>query len=253
MKEEPEFRKPYGRFRLLPQLDGTAPGDADAFPDLELAWTHPNGLLCVGGDLAPERLLIAYRRGIFPWYSEDVPLLWYSPDPREVLYPEQLRVPRTMRSTLRKGTYEITMDRCFRRVMEECAKPRPDQDGTWITRALLKGYCALHELGHAHSIESWCEGELVGGLYGVAIGQVFFGESMFARRDDASKVAFVHAVRQLQRWGYRLVDCQVHTPHLDRFGSLPLAREEYVARLKTWCDAPGRDGRWEPDGKGWEA
>lgn len=252
MPRDDEPIAPYGFYRMLPRVDGRTPGAPDAFPDVRSALRSPNGLLAVGGDLGPERLLDAYRRGIFPWYEEGIPILWWSPDPRTVLFPERLLVPRTLRSALRKGVYDVRLDTAFREVMIECSQPRPGQDGTWITRAILKGYCRLFDMGLAHSVESWYQGELVGGLYGVAIGGVFFGESMFARRDDASKVAFVQLVRQLERWGFALIDCQVHTEHLARFGSEEMARAEYVDRLARWCAAPGRPGRWAFDGKGWE-
>ena len=170
-----------------------------AFPPVESALAEPNGLLAVGGDLSPRRLLAAYRRGIFPWYSEGDPILWWCPDPRMVLVPGELRVTRSLAKTLRNKTYQVRFDTAFDDVMRGCAAPRPDQPGTWITAEMRAAYGRLHELGYAHSVETWIDGRLAGGLYGVAIGRVFFGESMFTRVRDASKIAFVHLVRRLER------------------------------------------------------
>ncbi len=241
---------PYSYFRRLPSIDGSRPDDPRAFPEIRRALRHPNGLLCRGGDLDPQRILLAYRHGIFPWYEEGIPILWWSPDPREVLLPEEFHLPRTLRGVLRRNPFEVRLDSAFREVMKACAAPRPGQHGTWITRDLLDGYCALHDQGWAHSAEAWDGEGLAGGLYGVAVGAVFFGESMFARRDNASKVAFAVLVDQLRRWGFRLIDCQVHTPHLERFGSRPMPRVEYLTRLEEWCAAPGREGRWQLDPPG---
>jgi leucyl/phenylalanyl-tRNA--protein transferase len=197
-------------------------GPRDPFPPVEFALRDPNGLLAAGGDLSPFRLLEAYRRGIFPWYSDGDPVLWWSPDPRMVLFLDELRTPRSLRRVIRSGRYEVSMDRAFRDVMLGCAAPRPGQDGTWITPEILQAYTKLFELGYAHSVEAWAGDELAGGLYGVAIGRMFFGESMFARQTDASKVALVHLVHQLRRWGFELIDCQMTTSHLASLG----AREE---------------------------
>jgi leucyl/phenylalanyl-tRNA--protein transferase len=203
----------------------------------EPVFPHPSeavedGLLAVGGDLSPARLLTAYASGIFPWYSEGRPILWYSPDPRFVLEMEALRLPRSLRKIIRRGDYEIRLDTAFPDVMRGCQRsPRPRQSGTWITRDMLRAYTELHRLGFAHSAEAWKDGQLVGGLYGVSLGGLFAGESMFALAPDASKVAFVWLVRQLQRWGYGLIDSQVHTEHLARFGAVEIPREEYLARL----------------------
>jgi leucyl/phenylalanyl-tRNA--protein transferase len=173
------------------------------------------GLVAVGGDLAPARLLDAYRRGIFPWYEEGLPILWHSPDPRMVLLASRLKISRTLRKQIRRAPFQITMDRAFRSVVERCAKvSRAGQDGTWITQDMVNAYDALHGLGHAHSVEAWADGTLVGGLYGVAVGGIFCGESMFADASDASKIAFVWIIRLLQRWGIDSVDCLVHTDHL---------------------------------------
>lgn len=215
------------------------------FPHPELAMEEPNGLLAVGGDLSPRRLLAAYRLGIFPWYSDGQPILWWTPDPRAVLLPGQLHVSRSLGRTVRRATFEVTADEAFAEVIRACAQPRADQEGTWITEEMAAAYRRLHELGHAHSVESWRGGELVGGLYGIAIGGVFFGESMFSRRTDASKVAFVHLVRQLQAWGFGLIDCQMYSAHLARFGAVEIPRERFMALLERYCEAPGAPpGPW---------
>jgi leucyl/phenylalanyl-tRNA--protein transferase len=195
------------------------------------------GLVAVGGDLRPERLLDAYRRGIFPWYGEGLPILWHSPDPRFVLEPKDLRVNRSLRKSIRRRPYRLSLDAAFGEVIRRCAEvPRPDQDGTWITEEMIHAYETLHELGHAHSVEAWADDRLVGGIYGVSVGAVFCGESMFALAPDASKIAFVHFVRQLERWGYELIDCQVYTDHLARFGAVNWPRERFLARLAELRD-----------------
>ena len=215
------------------------PYDPDIrFPEVGLALREPDGLLAIGGDLSVPRLLEAYRHGIFPWYSQGQPILWWSPDPRLVLFTDELRVSRSLRKTLRKGRFEVTLDRDFPAVIRACAEPRAGEVGTWITRAMQNAYIALYEAGHAHSVECRLDGELVGGLYGVSIGRVFFGESMFARVSDASKVAFVWLVRQLQRRGFRLIDCQVHTGHLVRLGARGIARAEFTRILAQDCRLP---------------
>jgi leucyl/phenylalanyl-tRNA--protein transferase len=201
-----------------------------AFPDPRLA--DRSGLLAVGGDLRPERLLLAYRSGIFPWYSDDQPILWHSPDPRFVLLPSEFRVPRTLRQTLRKRPYRLTLDTRFGEVVAACAEtPRAGQDGTWITSDMQSAYAALHERGYAHSVEAWDGDVLVGGLYGIAIGSAFFGESMFSWRDEASKVAFACFVPFLVRRGLTVLDSQVHTAHVARFGAREIPRGDYLARL----------------------
>ncbi len=217
------------------------------FPPAELA--DSDGLLAVGGDLRPERLILAYGSGIFPWPTDEYPLLWHSPDPRFVLEGTGLHVPRSLQKTMRKGRYRCTLDGAFRRVIEACAtRPRPGQKGTWITGAMVEAYVDLHELGCAHSVEVWQQGELVGGLYGVSLGGAFFGESMFADRPDASKVGFVRLVQQLGRWDINLIDSQVHTPHLDRFGAEHWPRARYLERLAQELGKPTRRGRWRFDG-----
>jgi leucyl/phenylalanyl-tRNA--protein transferase len=216
------------------------------FPDPNRA--DPSGLLGVGGDLHPARVLLAYRMGIFPWYSEGQPILWWSPDPRFVLYLRDLRVQRSLAKRIRQRPYRITLDRAFDDVLVRCARTaRPGQDGTWITDAVRRAYLALHEAGHAHSVEAWEGDELVGGLYGVSVGMAFAGESMFSTRPDASKIAFVHVARQLARWGYPLVDSQVHTAHLERFGAREVPRATWLGELAGLVDQPGRPGPWAFD------
>lgn len=220
-----------------------------AFPDPALA--EPDGLLAVGGDLSPERLLSAYAEGIFPWYDERSPILWWSPDPRLVLEPERLHLSRSLLRTLRRGTYRVTADRAFGEVIRRCAAhPRPGQRGTWITPEMVSAYGRLHELGFAHSFEAWRGDELAGGLYGVSLGAAFFGESMFADRSDASKVAFVRAVEWLAGRGIRLLDCQVRTEHLVSLGAREIRRSEFLARLAAALEAPTALGRWTMDPPG---
>ena len=217
------------------------------FPPVELA--SPEGLLAVGGDLRAERLLEAYRRGIFPWYNEGQPILWWSPDPRAVLFPQRLKISRSLRKTLRAGKFKVTADCDFRGVMEYCAAPRlnPPQNGTWITPEMLEAYDRLHNLGFAHSVEARQEGKLVGGLYGVALGGAFFGESMFSRVTDASKVAFVHVVKQLEAWGFLIIDCQLPTPHLKTLGAEAIRREDFLGWLDRALALPTRRGPWRFD------
>ena len=204
-------------------------------PDAEDA--DPRGLVAVGGDLRPERLLDAYRRGIFPWYGDGLPILWHSPDPRFVLEPSAIRVNRSLRKAIRRAPYRLTCDTAFDRVIRHCAgTARPEQDGTWITNDMIAAYDQLHALGHAHSVEAWLGDELVGGVYGVQIGAVFCGESMFALAPDASKIAFVQLVRQLERWGFELIDCQVHTEHLERFGAVEWPRKRFLELLAQLRD-----------------
>jgi len=217
------------------------------FPPLHRALREPNGLLAAGGDLTPERLIAAYRRGIFPWYGADDPILWWSPDPRTVLYPAELRIGRTLRKTLRKAPYRVTMDRAFPEVIAACAAPRADQAGTWITDEMRQAYCVLHRRGLAHSVEAWHGERLVGGLYGVGIGRMFFGESMFSRMDDASKVAFVHLVQRLIAWNFGLIDCQMRTDLLVSFGARDIARETFARTVAELVHYPDRLGPWTFD------
>jgi leucyl/phenylalanyl-tRNA---protein transferase len=209
---------------------------------------EPDGLLAVGGDLAPGRLLEAYAQGIFPWFGEDTPILWWSPDPRLVLEPGWLHVPRSLERKMRRGSYALRVDTAFSAVIRRCAEAvRPDQDGTWITEAMVGAYERLHALGFAHSFEAWEGGALAGGLYGVSLGGAFFGESMFADRPDASKVAFARSVEWLAARGVDLVDCQVRTDHLVRFGAREVPRAEFLARLARALERPTLRGRWSLD------
>jgi leucyl/phenylalanyl-tRNA---protein transferase len=204
----------------------------DPFPPLFSALKNPSGLLAAGADLSPERLVQAYSRGIFPWFSRGEPILWWSPDPRMVLFPNELQVSNSLRKTLRKHAFEIRVDCAFQAVMQACAQtPREGQNGTWITDEMIEAYYALHRNGIAHSVETWIDGELAGGLYGIALGRAFYGESMFAHKTDASKIAIVHLVRQLQRWDFGIIDCQMRTDHLARFGAREIPRREFSALL----------------------
>jgi leucyl/phenylalanyl-tRNA--protein transferase len=221
---------------LIPWLD-----ESGAFPAVETAQRRPNGLLAAGGDLSSERLLRAYRLGIFPWYSEGEPIMWWSPDPRMVLFPEELRVGRSLAKTLRKPGYETRADTAFAAVIDACSEPRPRQRGTWITAAMKHAYCDLHALGLAHSVETWRDGELIGGLYGIAIGRMFFGESMFSRASDASKIALVALVQHLKQWQFGLIDCQMNTPLLASFGAREIRRRQFtglVTELVNYADVP---------------
>ncbi len=204
----------------------------DAFPPVARALTQPNGLLAAGGDLSASRLLEAYRNGIFPWFSPGDPILWWSPDPRMVLLPSEFKLSASLRKTLKRGNFEVRSNHAFEQVVRACAAPRKGENGTWIVEEMVAAYCELHRLGHAHSVEVWMEGQLVGGLYGVAIGKMFYGESMFSRRTDGSKIAFAHMVRQLKRWGFGMIDCQMHTPHLASLGAREIPRAEFIVRLQ---------------------
>jgi leucyl/phenylalanyl-tRNA--protein transferase len=206
-------------------------GPGDPFPPVERALRHPNGLLAAGGDLSADRLLDAYSRGIFPWFGDDDPLLWWSPDPRMVVYTDRVHVSRSLRKAVRSGRFHVTFDTAFRDVMVGCAAPRAGQDGTWITDEMLEAYMTLAASGFAHSVETWHDGHLVGGLYGVAIGRMFFGESMFTRATDASKVAFVHLAAQLERWGFPLIDCQMSTDHLASLGARDVPRRSFLREV----------------------
>ena len=197
------------------------------FPDPEEA--DESGLLAIGGDLSIERLKLAYSNGIFPWYEEGMPILWWSPDPRMVLFPDKMLISHSLRQVVKKNSFHITYDTEFGRVIEECSlTPRKDQEGTWITRDMKSAYVRLFEAGFAHSVESWLDGKLVGGLYGVAIGKAFFGESMFHKETNASKVALVHLVDKLKDWGYRIIDAQVYTNHLESLGGELIPRNQYL-------------------------
>lgn len=229
---------------MIPWLVGDAP-----FPPLERALGEPSGLLCAGGDLSPARILDAYRHGIFPWFSPGEPILWWSPDPRMVLVPGEFRISRSLRRTLRAGRYEVRLDNAFPSVIRACAEtPRDGQPGTWITREMQQAYRRLHELGYAHSVETWMNGKLAGGLYGLAIGGMFYGESMFAHVTDASKIAAAHLARFLEAHGFGMIDCQMNTPHLASLGAREIPRHDFIARLRelTATDRPA--ARWPTEG-----
>jgi leucyl/phenylalanyl-tRNA--protein transferase len=218
--------------------------DTEWFPPVDDA--DEDGILAVGGDLSPKRLVAAYRRGIFPWYSEGLPILWHCPDPRFVLLPEKLHVPKSLRKVMKRGPYQVRLDTDFTGVIDGCARTRrPGQRGTWITRDMKKAYLKLHELGWAHTAEAWLGDQLVGGLYGVALGSVFYGESMFATADDASKVAFATLVEWMAGWGVQLIDCQQETEHLRRFGAEPWPRKRFVHELERLTATPGKPGTWK--------
>ena len=219
----------------------------DPFPPVAAALKTPNGLLAAGANLSAGRLLDAYRLGIFPWFNEGEPILWWSPDPRMVLFPNELKVTRSLKKTLRKDAFEIRVDSGFLEVIKGCAAPRNGRVGTWIHDDVAAAYHTLHEMGFAHSVEVWINGELVGGLYGVALGRVFFGESMFSRVSDASKIAFIHLVRQLEHWGFGMIDCQMKTAHLASFGAREIARAEFGQKLKELVHYPGLIGKWSFD------
>ena len=224
---------------MIPWLDAH-----DPFPPVDQAMTDPNGLLAAGADLSTERLLDAYLHGIFPWFGDDDPVLWWSPDPRMVLMVEELHVSRSLRRVIRSGRYRVTLDTAFTEVMAGCAEPREDDTGTWITPEMVAAYSRLAALGFAHSVEVWSGGDLVGGLYGVAVGRMFYGESMFSRRTDASKVALATLVWQLERWGFEMIDCQMATGHLASLGARQIHRAEFVETLRRLAKLPPVPSPW---------
>ncbi len=221
--------------------------DSPEFPPVETALTEPNGLLAAGGALDPDWLLAAYRRGIFPWYSPGEPILWWSPDPRLVLEPARIRISRSLRRTLRRHCFEVRFDTAFAEVVSACAAPRPGQRGTWITPAMRRAYRRMHELGHAHSVETWADGRLVGGLYGIAVGRAFFGESMFSRESDASKVALAHLARFLETRGFGMIDCQMTTSHLLSLGASEISRADFCVEISRLTSEGLSPGPWPPD------
>ena len=238
---------------MIPRL---LPDEPDIFPEVRFALRHPNGLLAIGGDLSPRRLVNAYRRGIFPWFSAGEPILWWSPDPRTVLFPGDIHISRSLSKRLRRRAFTITLDRAFAAVIRACAAPRQspgsaealDADaaqGTWILPEMIDAYETLHRLGMAHSVEVWDGASLVGGLYGVAIGRIFFGESMFSRAPDASKVALVHLCQVLNGRGFGLIDCQMPTDHLLSLGAREVPRNEFIGWLDHYCAKPGPPGSWD--------
>ena len=214
------------------------------FPPVEQALRQPNGLLAAGADLSPTRLLEAYRRGIFPWFSADDPLLWWSPDPRMVLFPGEFKISRSLRKTLLRGQYQMRCDTAFEQVMRACSQPREGQNGTWIQEEMIEAYVRLHKAGYAHSIETWMDGELVGGLYGVGIGRMFYGESMFSNKTDASKIALAYLTAQLKRWNFGMIDCQMNTAHLASLGAREITRREFLIRLQELIHYPNMTSPW---------
>ena len=221
------------------------------FPDVKLALTEPDGLLAVGGDLSIERLTSAYQQGIFPWYSEGQPILWWSPDPRMVLHPSEIKVSRSLAKKIRQQSFKVTFDQNFIDVVSACSKPRlekgVEQNETWILDEMIDAYTKLHEAGYAHSVECWQDNKLVGGLYGVAIGKVFFGESMFSRVSDASKIAFVFLSKQLEKWGFQLIDCQVYTAHLESLGAKMISRKKFITLLQQHSINNNEHNKWQAD------
>ena len=218
----------------------------DELPAVSQALREPDGLLAAGGDLTPDTLVKAYRRGIFPWYSGDQPILWWSPDPRCVLKPGQIKISRSLTKTLKHKPFKISIDQAFEQVIEACAGPRRGDDGTWLSPEMIRAYIELHALGHAHSVECWHDNELVGGLYGLAIGQVFFGESMFSWMTDASKIALVRLNELLQSWDYQLIDCQIGNPHLSSLGAQLIPRSQFIALVEQYRDTPPHPAAWAP-------
>ncbi len=214
------------------------------FPPVESALTDPDGLLAAGGDLRPERLIKAYRHGIFPWFDHEQPILWWSPNPRCILKPEQLKVSRSLRKLIRQQRFRVTLDQDFAAVISACAAPRAESEDTWITTSMQQAYIQLHQQGVAHSVEVWDQQQLVGGLYGLAIGRVFFGESMFSCSSNASKVGYVTLVEQLRQWGYALIDCQIHSDHLESLGATLIPRSEFTALLERNLE-PQSSHRWQ--------
>ena len=223
--------------------------DSLEFPPVSEAFTDPPGLLAAGGDLKPERLLAAYARGIFPWYDDSSPILWWSPDPRMVLEPSQVHVSRSLAKVIRQQRFRISMDTAFADVIRHCAALRAEREGTWITDEMQAAYTTLHGLGHAHSVEVWQDTQLVGGLYGIAMGKLFFGESMFSLVPNSSKLAFVALARQLEKWNFALIDCQMPTDHLQRLGAEPMSRADFQQVLCEWATATGSPSAWSFDNK----
>ena len=225
----------------------------DPFPPVSKALRSPNGLLCAGGDLSVGRIVEAYSRGIFPWFSEGEPILWWSPHPRMVLFPDELKLSRSLRKSVAKGRFETRFDTAFEQVIAGCAAPRDGQPGTWIGPAMIEAYARLHELGFAHSVESWREGTLAGGLYGILLGKVYFGESMFTRETDASKVALVKLVERLRALGVRVIDCQQATRHLASLGAREIPRREFAQLLAESIQYPPSGRRWPATEEAWRS
>jgi leucyl/phenylalanyl-tRNA--protein transferase len=227
---------------VIPYLDSD-----DPFPPVDFALRDPNGLLAAGADLSPARLIDAYAHGIFPWFNDDDPVLWWSPDPRMVLPVHEVRISRSLRRTIRSGRFHVCTDTAFAAVVAGCAAPRRDQNGTWITGDMAVAYQRLFDMGYAHSMETWAGDELVGGLYGVALGRMFFGESMFSWRSDASKVALVLLARQLARWDFAIIDCQMSTDHLASLGAREIARTSFLRQVRELVRQPPVGSPWRLD------
>jgi len=228
---------------MLPYLDPDQP--QQNFPPLHEALTDPDGLLAAGGCLSTTRLINAYANGIFPWYSPEDPILWWSPNPRLVIFPDQLHISKSLKKTLRKQRFKITFNSAFADVISACSNPRVDEAGTWLSNEMQAAYIDLHQLGYAHSIEAWHDGKLVGGLYGIAIGLVFFGESMFHTQTDASKIAFVSLIQQLTEWGYQMIDCQVHSNHLVSLGAEEIPRNHFISLLEQHSQTAPHPNAWQ--------
>jgi len=224
----------------IPWLDS----DQLSFPAIDQAASEPDGLLAAGGDLSVERLVLAYKSGIFPWYEDGQPILWWSPDPRMILQPDQLRISKSLNKLIRRELYTVSFDQCFPDVIQKCSEARPNSNGTWITEEMQSAYCEFHKAGFAHSVEVFNGETLVGGLYGVSMGQVFFGESMFSLEPNTSKLALVVLVKQLQQWNYKLIDCQVSSEHLLSLGANEISRQEFAAELERLTSQPGKPGLW---------
>ena len=220
-------------------------GPTDPFPSVDHALEHPDGLLAAGGTLTMKRLVDAYKQGIFPWFNEGDPVLWWSPDPRTVLAPSRMHISHSLKKRLKKNAFLITFDAAFTRVLDGCAAPRADDSGTWLTAQMRRAYTSLHIAGLAHSIEVWMDGELAGGIYGVALGRMFFGESMFSRRTDASKIAMARLAAQLDRWGFPLIDCQLETDHLMSLGAEHMPRRDFVREVERLVREP--EPSWQLD------
>lgn len=220
---------------------------ADHFPDLTHALEEPNGLLAFGGDLSPERLIAAYERGIFPWYSKHEPILWWSPNPRSIIIPNEFKPSRSLRKKIRRNEFQITLDHSFPEVIKSCAAPRQYSDETWITEEMMEAYIQLHQFGIAHSVEAWKDNNLVGGLYGVSLGKAFFGESMFSTATDASKVCLALLIEQLKQWNFELIDCQVSSEHMESLGAREIPRSEFMNFLSSHCSGKTKQGKWSFD------
>lgn len=224
---------------LIPWLDETF-----EFPDIKGALDDPNGLLAAGGDLNPRRLLNAYRNGIFPWFDDHQPILWWSPDPRAVILPEHIHISRSLAKHIRRGDFRISFDEAFSDVVQACAAPRSYSDGTWITDEMHAAYCEIHRMGYAHSLEVWQQDSLIGGLYGISLGKLFFGESMFSNTTNGSKIALVALAKQLQSWQFPLIDCQIPNPHLSSMGAIEISRADFSKYLNNYAGLAHPTGRW---------